>query len=453
MNREFKIGLAVFTALLALGGTVFFTGGALFRHGGNIYEISFSDAMGLEEGAPVYVSGVESGAVRSMRLSREGVIVEVVLDPSVTLPRDSRVLIGTGGLLGTPVIRVERGSSPDFYSTKEKLVGETPPDFDSLLEELRGDLKIVGETFGHFNEILGDPARKEKLAAALDGLPELVRESRAAVSRIREAGEEVRALGQDARTEIKVLSKSLNRLSGDLDKMVVDNEAEIRASISSLRTLLGRLEKAFLQFDQDEMSGADLREAVTNISNAAKGIEKLSRNLSEALGDNTGDAKSPGRTSNLRQAIKSAEKIIKAVDSIEYSGEFALHGGEGQSSHEDWLMNFSLLVGKENTPWGFLAGVNDLGDGSGGTASIAYRANWGRVWGGLVRGDVGVGALLDLRPSKIPLSLSAEWWDDQGGSWAATGKWHFGKSWGLFYERLEPGDERARDNYGVFYQF
>lgn len=453
MNREFKVGLAVFIALLALGGIVFFTGGALFRHGGNIYEISFPDAMGLEEGAPVYVSGVESGAVRSLRLSRGVVIVEVVLDPSVSLPRDSRFLIGTGGLLGTPVIRVERGSSPDFYSNGEKLIGETPPDFDSLLEELRVDLRMLGETFNHFNEIFGDPARKKKLAATLDGLPELVRESRAAVGRIKDAGEEVRNLGREARAEIKVLSKSLVQLSGDLDKMVLDNEGEIRASISSLRTLLGRLENAFLQFDEDEMSGTDLREAVTNISNAAKGIEHLSRNLSEALGDNTGDPKSPGRQTDLKQAIKSAEKIIRAVDSIEYSGEFGVHGGEAGNNGEDWLMNFSLLVGRENSPWGFLAGVNDLGDGSGGTASIAYRARWGRIWGGLVRGDVGVGALLDLRPSQIPLSLSAEWWDDEGGSWAATGRWHFGKSWGLFYERLEPGNERARDTYGVFYQF
>ena len=453
MNREFKVGLAVFIALLALGAIVFFTGGALLRHGGNIYEISFPDAMGLEEGAPVYVSGVESGAVRSMRLSSEGVLINVVLDPNVALPKDSRILIGTGGLLGTPVIRVERGSSPDFYSTGEKLVGETPPDFDSVLEELRVDLKMLKETFGHFNEIFGDPGRKKKLAAALDGLPELVRESRTAVGRIKDAGEEVRHLGREARNEIKVLSKSLARLSGDLDKMVVDNEAEIRASISSLRTLLGRLEKAFLQFDEDEMSGADLREAVTNISRAAQGIENLSRNLSEALGDNAGDMGSPGRATSLKQAIKSAEKIIKAVDAIEYSGEVSIHGGETGRDGEDWLMNFSFLVGREDSPWGFLAGVNDLGNGSAGTASIAYRAHWGRVWGGLVRGDVGVGALLDLRPSKIPLSVAAEWWDDQGGSWAATGRWHFGKSWGLFYERLEPGEERARDTYGVFYQF
>lgn len=449
MNREFKVGLAVFIALLALGGIVFFTGGALLRHGGNIYEISFPDAMGLEEGAPVYVSGVESGAVRSMKLSREGVLIEVVLDPNVTLPKDSRFLIGTGGLLGTPVVRVERGSSPDFYSTGEKLVGETPPDFDSLLEELRVDLKMLGETFGHFNEIFGDAGRKKKLAAALDGLPELVRESRTAVGRIKDAGEEVRHLGREARNEIKVLSNSLARLSGDLDKVVVDNEDEIRASLSSLRTLLGRLEKAFLQFDEDEMSGADLREAVTNISKAAQGIESLSMNLSEALGDNAG----PGRAKNLNKAIKGAEKIIRTVDAIEYSGEMSIHGGETDRDEEDWMINFSFLVGMENSPWGFLAGVNDLGNGSEGTASIAYRAPWGRVWGGLVRGDVGVGALFDLRPSKIPLSLAAEWWDDQGGSWAATGRWHFGKTWGLFYERLEPGHERPRDTYGVFYQF
>ena len=93
MNREFKVGLAVFIALVALGGIVFITGGALLRHGGNTYEILFPDAMGLEEGAPAYVSGIESGAVRNLRLAPDGVIVTVILDPSVRIPIDSRVLI------------------------------------------------------------------------------------------------------------------------------------------------------------------------------------------------------------------------------------------------------------------------------------------------------------------------------------------------------------------------
>ncbi len=169
MNREFKVGLAVFIALVALGGIVFITGGALLRHSGNTFEILFPDVMGLEEGAPAYVSGLESGAVRSLHLVPEGVIVTVILDPSARIPKDSRIFIGTGGLLGKPLLRIERGSSSDFISTGERLYGEISPIL-TLSSKNFGTIQALKATFAHFNELFGEPERKARLAKALDDL-------------------------------------------------------------------------------------------------------------------------------------------------------------------------------------------------------------------------------------------------------------------------------------------
>lgn len=454
MNREFKVGLAVFIALVALGAIVFITGGALFRHSGNTFEILFPDAMGLEEGAPVYVSGLESGAVRSLRLLPEGVVVTVILDPTVRIPKDSRILIGTGGLLGKPLLRIERGSSPVFISAGERLYGEIPPDLDTILEELRENLKALKATFAHFNELFGEPERKARLAKALDDLPGLVEDGRLAMRSIGAAGTEIGELTRQARRQVKIFSESLTALTRNLDRVVLSNERDIRDSISSLRSLLVRLDKAFSQFDADEMSGSELREAVRNIKNAAGGLESLSKNLSATFEDLSGEPNSPTTGQNLRKAIKSAEKILSTVEAIQPSGEVAIHHRQSAGLKEaEWLMDFSLMVGKEGSPWGFLVGVNDLGNGGGGTVSAAYQTAWGRIWGGLVRGDVGAGLMVDLRSSAFPLSLSAEWWDDQGGSWAAKAKWHFNRQWGLFYERLEPGRNSPSDSFGLFYQF
>ena len=454
MNREFKVGLAVFLALVGVGGLVFITGGALFRHGGNAFEILFADTMGLEQGAPAYVSGLEVGAVRSLRLEPEGVVVTVVLDPSVRIPRDSRILIGTGGLLGEPLLRIDRGKSEDFIAPGERLIGETPPDFDSILEELRDNLRALKATFAHLNDLFGDPGRKAKLGKALDDLPALVDEGRVAMSRIGAAGTEVGELSRQARLQVKNLSENLTSLARNMDRVVLDNEKDIRDSLSSLRSLLARLDKAFAQFDLDDMSGTELREAVTSLKNAAKSVERLSDSLSGAFDETGGSPTSQGTAKNLKSAIRSAEKIITTVESIRPSGEVAVHYRSAEGDDEaEWLMDASLMIGKAQSPWGILLGANDVGNGAGGTVAAAYQTAWGRVWGGLVRGDVGVGALLDLRASKLPLSFSAEWWDDQGGSWAAKGKIHFDPRWGLFYERLEPGRDAPRDSVGIFYQF
>jgi phospholipid/cholesterol/gamma-HCH transport system substrate-binding protein len=454
MNREFKVGLAVFIALVALGGIVFITGGALLRHSGNTFEILFPDVMGLEEGAPAYVSGLESGAVRSLQLVPEGVIVTVILDPSARIPKDSRIFIGTGGLLGKPLLRIERGSSPDFISTGERLFGEIPPDFDTILEELRDNLKALKATFGHFNELFGEPERKARLAKALDDLPGLVEDGRLAMRSMGSAGAEIGELTRQARKQVKSFSESLTELTRNLDRVVLSNEQDIRDSLSSLRSLLARLDKAFSQFDSDEMSGAELREAVRNIKNAASGLESLSKSLTGTFEDLSGEPNSPKTAQNLKKALNSAEKIISTVEAIQPSGEIAIHHRTSAGAAEaESLMDFSLLVGKEGSPWGFLVGASDLGNGGGGTVSAAYQTAWGRIWGGLVRGDVGAGAMVDLRSSAFPFSFSAEWWDDQGGSWAAKGKWHFNRQWGLFYERLEPGRNSPRDSFGLFYQF
>lgn len=453
MNRDFKVGLAVFIALVALGGIVFITGGALFRHGGNTFEILFTDAMGLEEGAPAYVSGLESGAVRSLTLAPEGVIVTVALDPGVRIPRDSRVLIGTGGLLGKPLLRIDRGTSPECFSPGERLTGEIPPDFDAILEELRDNLKALKSTFSHFNDLFGDPDRKARLAKALDDLPELVQDGRHAMNQVGSAGAEVTGLARQARMQLKAISSNLDSLTKDLDRLVLDNEKDIRASVSSLSSLLKRLDNAFSRFDADGLSGDDLRNAVRNISNAAKSVEKLAGDLSETFFDPA--AERDGTTGKrLQKAIRGAEKILSSVEGIRTEGEIAVHNRyNGKNDAEDWLMDFSVAIGREKTPWGLYLAANELGDGAKGTFSASYRTAWGRVWAGLVRSDVGAGILFDLRTSRLPVSLTAEWWDEQGGSWAAKAKWHFDDHWGLFYERLEPGHGSPGDSLGVFYRF
>lgn len=453
MNREFKVGLTVFLALLALGGMVFITGGAFFRHGGNSYEILFRDAMGLEQGAPAYVSGLESGAVRTLKLAPEGVIVTVVLDPSVRIPKDSKILIGTGGLLGKPVLRIERGSSLEYFQPGDRLSGEIPPDFDSVLEEIQKNLKALGATFENFNEVLGDPERKARLGKALDNLPDLVEDSRSAMRRIGAAGTEIQELGRMGRKQIKVLSDRLQELGSHLDQVVLENREEVRKSIASLASLLKRADETFAQFDEDRMAGKEMREAIRNLSKAARGIEALSSSLSDALGDSTPTSGEKESRINLKQTLQGAGRIVSAVGSIRASGEVALHRSVAGKDDQDGLaMDFSLLLGKDGSPWNLLLEGTGLGNGSRLTASALYRTAWGRVWGGIVRGDVGIGAALDFR-SDFPLFLSAEWWDEQGGSWAFRGKWYVKPRWGLYYERLEPGHDPASDIVGVFYQF
>ena len=73
MKREIKIGLVVFLGLALLGGLVFLSGGRLIRERGNVLYVLLPEARGLPPGAPIYISGVESGYVKDVLLTKEGV--------------------------------------------------------------------------------------------------------------------------------------------------------------------------------------------------------------------------------------------------------------------------------------------------------------------------------------------------------------------------------------------
>ena len=58
------------------------------------------------------------------------------------------------------------------------------------------------------------------------------------------AGAEIGELTRQARKQVKSFSESLTELTRNLDRVVLSNEQDIRDSLSSLRSLLARLDKA-----------------------------------------------------------------------------------------------------------------------------------------------------------------------------------------------------------------
>ncbi|HHV53408.1 MAG TPA: MCE family protein, partial [Synergistaceae bacterium] len=76
---------------------------------------------------------------------------------------------------------------------------------------------------------------------------------------------------------------------------------------------------------------------------------------------------------------------------------------------------------------------------------------WGELWGGYVHGDLGGGALWDMKTIGLPLALSWQWWDEDGGEWYVQGEWRVTDRWGLFYRHYEDDDDT--ESVGVSYRF
>ena len=121
--RDLVVGLFVLSGFIALGYLTFQIGGLSDRvQGGFELFATFDEIGGLRERAPITISGVKVGQVKSVELDdilRARVRMDV--DPSLELPVDSSVAIRTSGLLGDQYIALEPGSEDDILKRGEEI--------------------------------------------------------------------------------------------------------------------------------------------------------------------------------------------------------------------------------------------------------------------------------------------------------------------------------------------
>ncbi|HCR39124.1 MAG TPA: hypothetical protein DIV80_06700 [Synergistaceae bacterium] len=423
MSREMRVGLVVFLAIVFLGALVFVSGGARFRQYGYSFGIVFPDAMGLDTGAPVLVSGVESGKVDGIELLKEGVLVKVTVRSHVVVPSDSRFIIDTGGLLGEPRVKVDRGASLENISEGDVVSGTTPPALDEIMTDIKTSLGGVQATFSNINSFL---------------------------AKLSDAAGDFQDFSREARDQVKRAGDSLAGLTDSIDSVVQENKRALSESLDNLSLILENLKAVVDQFDEGGTSGKDLRQMVVNIKEAASSVEELSRKVEEALFDRSGE--SPSRIREVREMVGKADRIISDIEDLTFEGRIGLHGGLSGKFENDPLGDISLWIGRRSRRMGFLLGAEDIGGDHGLTAALGLSGETWRFWGGAVRGYPGAGLVFHPAGVQSPLSIAAQWWNEDRGSWSLEGRYGFNERWGVFYRYLERNDDSA-GSVGIFYRF
>ncbi|MDO9508824.1 MAG: MlaD family protein [Thermovirgaceae bacterium] len=424
MNREMRVGIVVFFAIAFLGGLVFVSGGARFRQYGYSFGIVFPDAMGLDSGAPVLVSGVESGKVDGIELMDKGVLVKVSVKDHVIIPADSKFQIDTGGLLGEPRVKVRRGSSYSSVAQGDVVPGTIPPAFDEILQDIRQSLNDVQGTFANINSFLN---QLSDTATGFQGLS-------------KEAGDQMKRVGD-----------SIVNLSSKLDSVVDENRESLSVSLRTLSTVLDNFRVVMAQFDEGDSSGKDLRQTVVRIGEAAKSVEELAEKIEGAFFNGEQDS---GTTTikNIKTIVGKANRIISDIEDLYFEGTIGLHGVTSGQSEGDTLADISIWAGSRSRNIGFLFGAEEIGADPGVTAAIGFSNSWLRAWGGAVRGYPGAGFMFFPAGEKGNFSLGAQWWNQNGGHWSLDGRYFFKDKWGLFYRYLDQGSAHT-DSAGIFYRF
>jgi phospholipid/cholesterol/gamma-HCH transport system substrate-binding protein len=121
--RDFIVGLFVLGGLLAIGYLSISIGGLTYKGpGGLTLFAKFDQTGGLKDRAPVVISGVKVGQVKSIVLSDDfRARVDFDVDRRLHLPIDTTASIVTSGLLGDRYISLEIGGEDEVLKPGDEI--------------------------------------------------------------------------------------------------------------------------------------------------------------------------------------------------------------------------------------------------------------------------------------------------------------------------------------------
>jgi phospholipid/cholesterol/gamma-HCH transport system substrate-binding protein len=167
---QVKVGIFIILALIFLAGGILIMGEEtkLFTHKGEV-SVIMTDVAGLKEGAPVWLAGVDVGAVTRISFERPKQSNEVEVDLEVDrdalkkIGPDSIITVKTRGLMGEKYVDI---TPSRVYSEvpPKRLVGTQLPKLDDVIlkagtafDTLNGIIAGMDKGEGSFGKLLKDP--------------------------------------------------------------------------------------------------------------------------------------------------------------------------------------------------------------------------------------------------------------------------------------------------------
>lgn len=289
-NQTLWVGLFLILGLVALLAALFvLTDAAIFR-GRIIVSTHVPDAGGIRRGDPVQMLGVNIGRVQRFRIDRNGVEIRLELEGEYPVPKDSRVLLKSSGLLGGMVADIVPGSSSERVRNGDTLPGQTEEAVmataNRISAQVEGVLKRV-------ELVLSDPniesfsATTQNLEAGSGQMRKLVADMNVAIN--------------DQRRELASLTASLQRSAEGFEKVAAGPEiprtvqridaltakfepvvSSLEKSSASLEVVMARLERgegSAGKLLRDEELYRNMNAAMLNINQATVNINKLSEEI------------------------------------------------------------------------------------------------------------------------------------------------------------------------------
>jgi phospholipid/cholesterol/gamma-HCH transport system substrate-binding protein len=213
---------------------------------GYLISVSFNDVSGLNRDDPVQMLGVKIGKVEKLNLKSNQVIVNLRIDEEYLLPKDSKIVIESIGMLGEKAIKIEPGNSPLFLSPGDTAQGQVAFGLDNLGDMVlelksRTDKLFSDENLNNLSSILSDLTKTIKQIEQISN----------------HHGEDIGAIIQNVRKS---------------SETIADNRKNINDVISNMKASTTKLDSAARQIN---LIAANINEITQKITQGKGSMGKL----------------------------------------------------------------------------------------------------------------------------------------------------------------------------------
>ena len=317
-SQNIRLGIFITISIIVLSILIgYFTTRQFFEKTDTYYVVYHDVSVsGLEVGSPVKYMGIKVGTITNITIDPENVkdiIVELALKPYTPIKQDAQADIITMGITGLKTIEIKAGSNESAFlevggyinaggSVAEEITGKAEI-IAQKAEKVLNNLQIFTEP-ENLNKItnLADQLSKltDKTSATIVGIDSLIRENRTLIS---QSVQNVVA----ASDNLRKTSEMINSTIGRIDRLVASD---------TIMDILTNTRKV-----TSEISKADIKKMVENISNVAIETDKLLNKINRDF-----DLNSDELTKNLLLLRVTLENLNDASRKINQDPSILIRG-------------------------------------------------------------------------------------------------------------------------------
>jgi phospholipid/cholesterol/gamma-HCH transport system substrate-binding protein len=277
---EAAIGIALFIASLILVVGIVWLSEQTVGWRNYLLRVGFKTAQGLKRGDAVNVAGVKIGRVDGVKFEGGRAVAYIFLQEDQKLPRDSKFILGSGGLITGKIISIIPGEDNDYFVDNDYVDGEIAGGLEDLAPAITG---LEARVHTSMDTLLSD--------ANVDRMQAVLRHVKATTAML----EAILAQNQQ---NVALTMANLRLGSEHLKKIFNDNSSQIDSTVANLTAATARLETA----------SRDLAATTTSLKSASKALEDRQGTLGALLYERSLHDSLAAATQNLNALIEDIKK-------------------------------------------------------------------------------------------------------------------------------------------------